>query len=212
MAHLSIVIGAQYSRLTVRSLAGYSKNRNCMYLCECVCGGTKSVSARNLHIGSVRSCGCLARESSRKTRWLKHGHRSRGMSPTYSSWMGMMQRCYRKRHPAYHRYGGRGITVCPAWHDFVAFKIDMGIRPDGLSLDRRDNDKGYDLGNCRWVTSKEQSRNRTNNHILTCDGKSLCISEWAECTGLKKTTIRERISRGWTTRDALTIPAGGRRQ
>lgn len=98
---------------------------------------------------------------------LKHGHTSdRGVyerSPTYNSWRSMKERCYRPAHRWFHRYGGRGITVCERWlgkQGFSNFLVDMGERPAGMSLDRVDNDKGYSPDNCKWSTATEQNNNQ----------------------------------------------------
>jgi hypothetical protein len=116
----------------------------------------------------------------------------------------MMARCENANHHSYHRYGGRGITICETWHDFAGFLSDMGERPDAdHSLDRIDNDRGYGPGNCRWATRVEQQRNRRNNRIITIDGLSLCVAEWAERTGINHESIRGRLRRGLTDRAAV---------
>jgi len=100
---------------------------------------------------------CLEREMST----LRHGHASgKKWTPTYTTWIAMVQRCRYQGHPWYKAYGGRGIQVCERWKTFENFLADMGEKPPRRSLDRIDNDGHYEPGNCRWATSKEQLRNR----------------------------------------------------
>ena len=92
----------------------------------------------------------------------KHGHTESKFSPEYHSWSSMIQRCTNSTRASWKYYGGKGITVCDRWiHSFEAFLEDMGLRPEGMTLDRIDGDKGYFLENCRWATKKEQSSNRS---------------------------------------------------
>jgi len=119
--------------------------------------------------------------------------------------MHMKARCLRKTHKQFAHYGGRGITVCPQWYDFPQFLADMGRKPTpGHSIDRIDNSKGYSPENCRWATKTEQNRNHRGNHMLTLNGETHCIQEWAEITGIRHTAIRVRLQRGWTVEKALT--------
>lgn len=90
----------------------------------------------------------------------KHGHQVRRKSPTYLSWEGMIGRTMNQGHAQWDYYGGRGITVCGRWRVFENFLADMGERPEGLTLDRKDNDGNYEPGNCRWATKEEQTNNR----------------------------------------------------
>lgn len=98
----------------------------------------------------------------------KHGHTYRDketlravVSPTYKSWQAMRQRCANQKNTSYSRYGGRGITVCEEWESFDVFLKDMGERPEGTSIDRIDNSKGYYPENCRWATQSVQNSNLT---------------------------------------------------
>jgi len=96
----------------------------------------------------------------------KHVTHGLSRSPTHKSWGAMMQRCTNEKHPAHVRYAGRGIAVCQRWTDsFAAFVEDMGIRPAGMTLDRIDNSKGYEPGNCKWSTRTEQARNRRSSRL-----------------------------------------------
>ncbi len=138
-------------------------------------------------------------------RRILHG---KWLTPEFKIWGSMLERCQNPNHQAWARYGGRGITVCAHWrHSFQAFLDDMGERPSQRhTLDRKDNDGPYSPGNCRWATLIEQHRNRSDNHRLTFRGETLCLTEWAQRIGIKKTTLLERIRRGWSIEDALTRP------
>jgi hypothetical protein len=124
------------------------------FLCRCEgCGIERVVLGNSLRTGLSRSCGGCGR--------VKHGHcRNHRQTRVYEVWHSMMKRCYNANHPAFAHYGGRGVKVCERWHKFENFLADMGEPPPGLTLDRRDNDRGYSLDNCRWATRSEQARNR----------------------------------------------------
>lgn len=131
-----------------------------------------------------------------------HGHGTL----TYARWKSMMARCYQTTHIGYKRYGGLEITVCERWHDFALFLADMGQCPGPkMTLDRKKNEFGYTPGNCRWATRVEQARNKTNNRLLSHSGETLCVSAWAERTGLAAETILKRLLRGWSVDRALTV-------
>lgn len=130
--------------------------------------------------------------------------------PLYATWLGMKQRCYRENYIQYKDYGGRGIEVCTRWLlpftiGFNNFVADMGERPEGHTLDRRDNDGNYTPENCRWATKKEQQRNQTNTRKVVIDGVEYIAAEIAEQVGIKTDAIVQRATYGLTM-DEITNP------
>lgn len=198
------VNGKKFGRLLAVEYVGPNGNGERMWKCQCECGKTKVVKGSSLRSGATKSCGCYKKECNSISRNIKHGMTKKG-SPRncYTSWVSMRTRCKNRFHKAYHRYGGRGIKICKRWDDFQNFLADMGMRPEGMELDRINNDGDYEPSNCRWATCKQQGRNRNNNRILTVGGESRCLSEWSELTGTKKTTIRERLRRRWSEKEAI---------
>lgn len=126
---------------------------------------------------------------------------------TYQSWADMRNRCNNENHARYHQYGGRGIKVCERWNSFDTFKEDMGLKPDGLTLDRIDNNGNYEPNNCEWATYRRQNKHKTTTTYYECDGESHTIEEWADIVGIPRSTLSERIHRyKWDIEKALTAP------
>lgn len=136
--------------------------------------------------------------------------------PEYNRWAGMVQRCEDKNHASYPRYGGRGISVCPAWRDsYVVFLSDVGCAPSAdHSIERIDNNGNYEPGNVRWATRIEQGRNKRNNRTLLLDGRRVTQAELAEISGLSQGTVQRRMDLGWSAERIISQPAalgsGGR--
>lgn len=128
-------------------------------------------------------------------------------TPTYQSWIQMKRRCTAPNHHLYARYHGRGITICDRWlTSFENFLADMGVRPTGRTIDRIDNSKGYYPENCRWATPKEQVNNTDHPHLITFDGKTMHVSDWAKHLGIPRAALAMRLCNGWSIDRALMTP------
>lgn len=159
------LVGNRFGRLTVVSRFVKPNDKNPKWVCRCDCGNTSIVQGGSLKNGRIKSCGCLNIELT-KVRNLTHGKsvlNNGARDRTYQTWQGMIQRCHNEKHPAYKWYGGRGLCVCDRWRkDFLNFFDDMGERPNGFTIERKNNAEGYHPNNCIWATREEQSRNKRN--------------------------------------------------
>lgn len=199
------LIGTRWGRLVVLSVG--ERTSHVHLNCVCDCGNTCSPTASSLHLGKTRSCGCLKRDicsAKQKIQATTHG---RSNTRTFKSWMSMRQRCYLPTIAAYARYGGRGIRVCERWNSFANFLADMGERPPGTSIERCDNDKGYEPANCRWATSREQSINKSSNRLVTAFGETKPVVLWTadpRCA-VSRSTLCNRLRRKWPVADAISM-------
>jgi hypothetical protein len=151
--------GKRFGRLVAQIRVGRDRWGSFIWLCKCDCGNIEEIIGHYLWTGETQSCGCLHTDVRIE---IGKANKTHGMTktPTYVSWNSMITRCTNINHKFYKHYGGRGITVCVSWLLFENFFADMGERPEGLTLDRRDNDKGYYKENCRWATQSQQVSNR----------------------------------------------------
>lgn len=197
-----------FGKLTAKYITGQDKRGCYVWMCECSCGNRKEVQGHQLVKGATRSCGCLRAEVMSKT-MRTHG---KTKTPEYRVWSGMMTRCFNPRTAYYHRYGGRGVTVCDRWRGsdgFVNFLSDVGGKPsDGHSLDRIDVNGNYEPDNVRWVVGPIQSRNRVSNRVIEFNGKTMPVAAWSEELGISAGCIIQRLNIGWSTAEALLIPSG----
>lgn len=206
----------RFGRLTVIKRGENDSAGRATWACLCDCGQSKSgVKSAGLLRGETRSCGCLGRET-RRQNGIKvgqaqvHSFSKSAMLREYRCWESMIARCHNPKANGFHRYGGRGIAVCDAWRaSFEQFARDMGPRPPGHSIERIDNDGPYNPSNCRWATRTEQANNRRTSRLLTANGKTRTIADWARETGLSWHTLYHRVDRGWSADAAVNTPLHG---
>lgn len=200
-------IGEVFGKLTVVSLRGRRKNKK-IFECLCECGNTHLAMDTNLSRGHTKSCGCLQRLMARD-KLVTHGMTTCG---EYNSWVNMKQRCMNKNNHAYDRYGGRGICIYEPWiNDFAAFFAHIGPKPAGdYSVERMDNNKGYEPGNVKWATRSEQMSNRREFRLggmtIQFDGRDYTVRELSKMSGVSPSTLYKRLENGWRPED-LCLPA-----
>jgi hypothetical protein len=182
--------------------------RKAMQVFICDCGNTCVTKRSYVTHGKTYSCGCeLAKNRSAFVR-NQTKHMETGVTAEHKCWLDIKARCADYSNPT---YGGKGVSVCERWtgrDGYANFLSDLGRKPSAYhSIERIDSNGDYSPDNCRWATDTEQARNRSNNRLLTFNGKTQCIAAWSEETGIKASTINKRIyTRGWSVEDALTKP------
>ena len=196
-------IGTPFKVRTGTGMNNSGSTRCAVYECDC---GTKIIAeVWKVKTGHTRSCGCWQSKVSShqlfgNTNGETHGSYHTG---TYRSWQHMKSRCNDKSNHSFHNYGGRGIKVCERWLQRENFLSDMGPRPDGMTIDRKEVNGDYEPSNCKWSTTKEQNRNKRTSRILTINGESKHLIEWAEIAVVKYSTIRRRLQSGWSDEEAV---------
>ena len=200
------LVGKVFGRLKVISLLGAHK-RVTYWRCLCECGKSVEVRTANLRNGNTKSCGCLSADKT-KLRNTKHGLSS---MRAYASWSHMMARVYDEKCDHYHRYGGRGLIVEARFHDVAVFVAYMGECPEGMTLERVDNDAGYVTGNMVWATSRAQSRNKSTNVFVNLDGQRAVVSDAAKRLEMPRSTLARRLDNGLTISDAAVYPKYAKR-
>lgn len=194
--------GQRFGQLVAIEPTDLRAGNNIIWVCLCDCGNKTLVSSSNIGNtkGNTKSCGCLKGKP-------KHGGTTHNTkSKEYAVWNSMRQRCFNPKNSRYPRYGARGIGISESWNDFGQFIRDMGPCPPGMTIERIDNNKGYSKENCKWATYAEQNRNNCNTRMVTLNGETMCIKDWADRLGIKVVTVNVRIHKGWTPERALTTP------
>ena len=198
---IEIKKGDRYGRLViVEEINSIKKQRK--FKCKCDCGIFSIVRIDSLRGCLTQSCGCL-KEEKKLEATITHGMTK---SREYKSWQAMKERCSNTNAPNYKRYGGAEIKICKTWNDFKNFYKDMGERPINTSLDRINTSGNYEPNNCRWATPQQQNRNKSNNVIVTFNGKTMCANEWSKQLKGSRTVVATRLKRGWSREEALTTP------
>lgn len=197
--------GRAYGSLTaIEKVGNNPKNRNAIWRFSCSCGLTCEIDGYDVRSGKVISCQSCAAERSRLGT-VKHGKTN---TREFATWTDIQTRCYNPNSTGYASYGGRGITVCDRWlESFDNFLADMGPRPAGMSIDRKDNDGPYSPENCRWASRIEQARNKRNNVWIEINGERRTLSEWAAHYGVFAATASYRRLKRGLNGEALFLPS-----
>jgi hypothetical protein len=214
------IAGKTFNRLTVITIdeakTNSSRRRASFWICQCACGNEKVVASAKLISGHTQSCGCLQRERASELNAV-HGL---SLTPEHKSWSGMKNRCLNSKDINFRNYGGRGIRVCGRYQNsFDEFFKDLGLRPSkNHSIGRVDNDGHYSCGKCtncnsmgwtfnlRWETSTQQNRNKRSNCLITFNGQTKMLIDWADELKISRKTLWSRLTTGWTVEEALSTP------
>lgn len=207
MPSLIDLTGQRFGRWTVLKKAPPRQSGiGAFWVCKCDCGNTKEVLGASLKKGDTKSCGCYRKELVSKA-MSAHKYPYPRLR---TIWRNMIDRCENQNATSYPLYGAVGIDVCKEWKNldtFVEWALSNGYADD-LTIDRVDGTKGYCPNNCRWVSKIQQQNNKRNNHLLTVDGKTDTIANWARYSGLSHSIISARIKMGWSDERAVLTPKG----
>jgi len=195
--------GVVQGSLTILKAVGKDKHGNILWLCRCECGKEVQKPNRTL-AGGVKTCSPACGVSASNRQRAQHG---RCHTKEYVLWGGIKQRCFNPTHARYDRYGGRGITMHPDWADsFEAFFAYVGPAPtqDGdTSMDRIDNELGYEPGNVRWATRRVQANNTSQNVRTEFRGKDMTVAEIARAVDIPYHQVGQRFRRGLRGEDLV---------
>lgn len=211
MSKLIDLTGQRFGRLTVVSRTENTPQGKARWDCQCECGKKASgVIGTHLRSGHTISCGCVQKEGFHET-ISKHNQSG---TRIYEIWAGMKKRTTNANRKDFKYYGERGVEVCSEWeNDFEAFygwALQNGYA-NNLTLDRKDNNKGYSPDNCRWISQKEQCNNKRNNRIISYNRTKKTLSEWSQILNIDYNALAQRLYRGWSAEKAFTTPTRKRK-
>lgn len=191
-------IGRRFGKLEVIKYLHTNAKGKTIYLCKCDCGNFKEVKRNSLVVGHTKSCGCLPKKGN-----LKHGQRR---TKLYGLWLNIKDRCNNKNNSHFKYYGEKGIKMCEQWaNDYSAFMkwaLENGY-VEGLSIERIDNNKGYEPSNCKWITKEEQARNRSYTKFQIINNKEMSLIEIAREFNIIPSTVYSRYRRGKRNEELL---------
>jgi len=197
--------GERHGKLVVLRYVGRHKSQS-KWLMECDCGNLSSPNINSVLTGACKSCGCWKRAFNKER--IVHGAIG---SREYKAWVAMRSRCNNPKNKFYNRYGGRGINVSKDWDSFTQFLADMGKAPPSTTLDRINNEIEYCKDNCRWATSSQQARNKSNSiatRFKEFAGES--YETLGKRLGIAPSTLAARIRRGWCAACVITTNIGSK--
>lgn len=180
-------------------------NHHSTSICQCKCGNIKTIPNNDLRKGRIKSCGCMSNEYQRISH-TKHGEK---YTRLYHIWNSMKKRCLCSTSDNYEYYGGRGISLCDEWLDYIEFSkwAKSNGYKDNLTIDRINVDGNYCPENCRWVTMAEQNDNKTTTIYLTSNNETYTLSQWSKILNIPYSTLRRRYCfLGWSAEKTLTTP------
>jgi hypothetical protein len=206
MTKLIDIIGKKFGKWIVTIRVANKYGTRTRYLCECECGTKREVEGSSLRTGSSKSCGCVSTERISKLR-LTHG---KTKTDIFVIWQGIKDRCYNEKGNHWNSHGKRGIKVYEEWiHSFEKFELyikTLGIRPEGYTLDRINNDGDYEPHNLRWASPRTQANNTRSNRIIEFKSKRMTMAEWAREINISYKTLATRLYDGWSIEKALSTP------
>jgi hypothetical protein len=199
-SHHEDLVGQRFKMRTVLEYLGLDKRSTAVFRVLCDCGSI--TTAKKPSILKSSSCGCEQKRIAKQTCEKRNTTHGKAGTTTYAIWKTMRQRCNDPNTIGYEFY--KNITIDPRWDNYQNFLDDMGERPKGLTLDRKDNSLGYSPENCRWATVKDQALNRRTTVMIEYRGKTKPLQTWCEEFHLPVEKIRQRFQRGWSADKAFT--------